>query len=83
VGLEAGKKSLEVLLTTGQLMVRDRDQFQRVYDLTSRVLPEWSDENNPYSPKDSEAYLLSKSVAALGIVVQTGCLTISECALNI
>lgn len=61
------KKSLEVLLTTGQLMVRDRDQFQRVYDLTSRVLPDWSDENNPYSPKDSEAYLVSKSVAALGI----------------
>ncbi|MBR7782626.1 winged helix-turn-helix domain-containing protein [Undibacterium luofuense] len=61
------KKSLEVLLTTGQLMIRERDQFQRVYDLTSRVLPDWRDTDNPYSPKDSEKHLLHKAIEALGI----------------
>ena len=44
------KRHLEVLFTAGQLMVRERRNFQRVYDLAERVMPEWNDERDLLSP---------------------------------
>jgi hypothetical protein len=35
------KVALEILYSNGDLMIADRVKFQRVYDLTERVLPEW------------------------------------------
>ncbi|HLX02849.1 MAG TPA: crosslink repair DNA glycosylase YcaQ family protein, partial [Trinickia sp.] len=37
------KRHLEVLFTLGELMVAERRNFQRVYDLAERVLPDWND----------------------------------------
>lgn len=39
-GWKPQKAALEFLWTTGELMVTRREQFQKVYDLTERVLPE-------------------------------------------
>ena len=41
------KTALEYWLWKGELMVARRDKFQRVYDLTERVLPNWNDDHVP------------------------------------
>ena len=38
------KTALEYWLWKGELMVARRENFQRVYDLTERVLPDWNDD---------------------------------------
>jgi uncharacterized protein YcaQ len=40
------KRHLEVLFAIGELMVAERRNFHRVYDLTERVLPGWNDERD-------------------------------------
>ena len=37
------KRHLEILFTAGKLMVAERRNFHRVYDLTERLLPAWDD----------------------------------------
>jgi uncharacterized protein len=61
------KRALEVLLSTGDLMVAERRNFQRLYDLTDRVLPPDTDTREP----DAEAFgrhLVRRTIAAHGIV---------------
>lgn len=41
------KMALEHLTSIGVLMITDRLRFQRVYDLTERVLPDWVDRSEP------------------------------------
>ena len=41
------KTALELLFWQGKLMVSERRGFQRVYDLTERVLPDWVDTREP------------------------------------
>lgn len=41
------KHALEALHCTGELMIRERRNFHRVYDLRERVLPRWRDEDAP------------------------------------
>jgi hypothetical protein len=60
------KLALELLLTSGALMVRRRQNFQRVYDLRERVRPEWSDGDVP-PLEEAQAALLVESVRALGV----------------
>jgi uncharacterized protein len=60
------KAALEYWLSRGELMVSRRDKFQRVYDLTTRVLPDWSDAEVP--PHDEvNRKLILNTVHALGI----------------
>ena len=40
------KRHLEGLFTSGKVMVIERRNFQRVYDLTHRVMPHWDDERD-------------------------------------
>ena len=47
-------------------MVSDRVNFQRIYDLTERVLPPWVDLHEPTEAEASN-YLLERSMKALGI----------------
>lgn len=58
--------ALDILWTAGALMIARRDKFQRVYDLTERVHPDWNDNQ---LPSDDEAKLALGRVAlrALGI----------------
>jgi uncharacterized protein YcaQ len=60
------KRSLEVLFTSGQLMIARRQNFQRIYDLTERVLPDWDDARMPLLA-NTQRTQLQKAVRALGV----------------
>ncbi len=61
------KRSLEVLFTTGQVMVDRRQGFQRVYDLTERVHPTWQDQRDLGKRAHDEENQVLDAVRALGI----------------
>ena len=53
-GWKPQKAALEFLWSTGELMVTRREKFQKVYDLTERVLPEHSKTPRPTEPEHVE-----------------------------
>jgi uncharacterized protein YcaQ len=59
------KRALELLVNRGDLMVSSRVNFQRVYDLTGRVLPDWTDTTEP-TQEQTLRHLLERSILALG-----------------
>ncbi|RJG17029.1 winged helix-turn-helix domain-containing protein [Massilia cavernae] len=59
------KRSLEVLFTSGALMIARRHNFQRVYDLAERVHPEWDDSRMPPMAETRRQFVL-RTVKALG-----------------
>ncbi|WP_321947072.1 winged helix-turn-helix domain-containing protein [Burkholderia cenocepacia] len=62
------KRHLEVLFTTGDLMVSERRNFQRVYDVRERVLPGW-DDTRDLPPREAVLpALLDHTCRALGVV---------------
>lgn len=61
------KRHLEGLFTAGEVMVVERRNFHRVYDLTQRVMPDWDDERDALSREDAEAIMLRNSARSLGI----------------
>lgn len=61
------KKHLETLFTSGKLMVVERRNFHRVYDLAERVLPDWSDATQALSQADAEIEMLRRSAQSLGL----------------
>ncbi|HEY0036358.1 MAG TPA: crosslink repair DNA glycosylase YcaQ family protein [Longimicrobium sp.] len=60
------KRMLEALFTAGELMIRRRNRFQRIYDLRERVLPSWSDDQLPSADAVDRALAL-RAVRAMGI----------------
>jgi uncharacterized protein len=60
------KRALEMLFTSGELMIARRVNFQRVYDLRERVLPAWHDRRLP-APEEARRALALKAVRALGV----------------
>lgn len=60
------KQALEMLFDTGELMIARRHNFQRVYDLRERRLPDWDDAHLP-DALSVEEQLMLKAVRALGI----------------
>jgi len=60
------KRALEMLFTSGELMVARRQNFQRVYDLRERVLPSWHDGRLP-PIEEARREMALKAVRALGI----------------
>ena len=61
------KRHLEGLFTAGKVMVIERRNFQRVYDLTHRVMPDWDDERDLVSQAEAEIIMLDNSARSLGI----------------
>lgn len=61
------KKALEQLFMEGKLMVVKRQGFQKVYDLTERVLPSNVDTTLP-TEKEHAEHLIRKVIQANGIV---------------
>jgi uncharacterized protein YcaQ len=61
------KQALEQLFMEGKLMVARRKGFQKVYDLTERVLPSSVDTSFP-SQKEIAEHLIRKNIRAYGIV---------------
>ncbi len=60
------KMALEALFAWGEVMVADRVNFQRVYDLSERVLPEWVD-TSPVDPDEGRRFCLEQAAKALGV----------------
>lgn len=61
------KRHLENLFSAGELMVAERRNFQRVYDLRSRVMPEWQDALHSISDAEAVRLMLLNSARSLGI----------------
>lgn len=59
------KIALEMLYRGGDLMVSNRVNFQRVYDLRERVLPDWVDTSQP-TPEAIMRHTLESLVKAAG-----------------
>ena len=60
------KVALEYLYAVGDLMITQRVNFQRLYDLTERVLPEWVD-RTPTSTEARDRYWIEQGARALGV----------------
>jgi uncharacterized protein YcaQ len=60
------KDALESMFFTGEIMVARRQNFQRVYDLRERILPDWDDAALP-SSEELQRTLALRAVRALGI----------------
>jgi uncharacterized protein YcaQ len=58
--------ALECLFNVGQLMIARREGFQRIYDLQTRVLPNWDDSQLP-SPETVLRTFVERTVQALGV----------------
>jgi len=65
-GWKTEKRILEYLVTSGRVMVARRERFQRVYDLSERVLPGWDDARLP-SKEAVARELALRAVRALGV----------------
>ncbi|HEX4501172.1 MAG TPA: winged helix-turn-helix domain-containing protein [Scandinavium sp.] len=61
------KRHLEGLFTSGKVMVIGRHNFQRIYDLTTRVMPHWNDERDLLLQAEAEELMLQNSARSLGI----------------
>jgi uncharacterized protein YcaQ len=60
------KNALEHLFSRGDLMIANRVRFERVYDLTARVRPDWVDIEEP-TDEEVALHVLGRSARALGI----------------
>lgn len=60
------KQALEYLYNIGDVMITNRVKFQRVYDLSERVLPEWVDQSVPDST-EAHRFHIEHAAKALGI----------------
>ncbi|EBW6088684.1 winged helix-turn-helix domain-containing protein, partial [Salmonella enterica subsp. enterica serovar Enteritidis] len=61
------KRHLEGLFSAGKVMVVERRNFQRVYDITTRVMPHWDDEKHLLPRETAQARMLENSARSLGI----------------
>jgi uncharacterized protein len=64
------KQALEQLFMEGKLMVAERRGFQKLYDLTERVLPAGIDITPP-TEDESAQHIILKAIAANGIVTES------------
>lgn len=66
-----GKKALEQLYMEGDLMVSDREGFQKTYDLTERVLPSHVDTQMP-SMEEFATHIVNQQLRCHGLASQKG-----------
>lgn len=60
------KVALEHLYAFGDLMIAERVKFQRVYDLTGRVLPPWVDVTDP-TAAERDRFWVERGAKAIGV----------------
>ena len=65
-----GKVALEWLFWTGQVTTHSRRRFERVYDLTERVLPHAVVDAPTPEPAAAQRQLLRVAIAALGVATE-------------
>jgi uncharacterized protein YcaQ len=61
------KVALEALFAAGTLMISHRENFQRYYDLTERVLPPWVDISEP-SEEERIRFFALRTMGCLGLI---------------
>lgn len=61
------KRHLETLFSCGELMVKARENFHRIYDLAERVIPDWNDEMHYISPEHARQRMIINSARSLGV----------------
>lgn len=59
--------ALDILWRTGALMIERRDKFQRVYNLTERLMPEWEDTQLP-TLTEERMVLANAALRATGVM---------------
>ena len=64
------KNALEHLYAWGELAISNRINFQRVYDLTERVIPTWVSMSEP-SAEERDRYWIEQAVRHLGVCTPT------------
>ncbi len=69
--LKPAKKALEQLYMEGELMVSSREGFQKVYDLTERVLPSHVNSQRP-SVKEFAGHMVEQQLRCHGFVSMKG-----------
>lgn len=69
-GWHKGKTALEYLFWAGRVTTAERRGFERVYDLTERVLPEEILDLPTPAPADAQRALISLAAQALGVATQ-------------
>ncbi len=60
------KMALEVLFWQGHLMVKERRKFQRIYDITERVLPKEVNTAQP-TVEEEKRFFIRRALGAMGI----------------
>ncbi len=60
------KQALEMLFISGDLMIARRHNFQRIYNLRERILPDWNDEHAPTIEQTYRSLALM-AIRALGV----------------
>lgn len=65
-GWKPAKMALEVLFWQGDLMVKERKKFQRIYDLTKRILPKNLDITKPCE-KEEKKFFIKRALDAMGV----------------
>ena len=60
------KRALEILFWQGHLMISERKNFQKVYDLTDRVLPPCTDTTNP-TKEELGRFHVRRALGGLGV----------------
>ena len=60
------KVALETLVAYGDLMIANRVNFQRIYNLTERVLPGWVDTTEP-TGEERDRFWIEQGARALGV----------------
>ena len=60
------KTALEMLLWQGDFMIRERRNFERVYDLAERVIPSDVDQTFPKADEENE-FFIRRALGALGV----------------
>lgn len=63
------KAALELLFWRGELMITERKNFQKIYDLTERVLPEGLNLKKP-SESELAEFLIQNALKAMGIATE-------------
>ncbi|MBL1213583.1 MAG: winged helix-turn-helix domain-containing protein [Ignavibacteriae bacterium] len=61
------KVALELLFWRGELMITERKKFNKIYDLTERVLPSHIDKRRP-SQNEIAEFLIKRAITANGVI---------------
>ncbi len=64
------KQVMENMFLSGELMVKERRGFQKVYDLTENILPDHIDTSKP-TPLETGTYYVQRMLGALGIATSS------------